>query len=74
MTDKQAPGRPASLRGLRRTRFDHARRDLEMARAEDLAQLPPAGLILLVERLRMRLDDMLALLEEIDPDLPFPPR
>lgn len=42
-----------------------ARRDLDYARSEDLAQLPAAGLILLIERLRGRLDDTLTLVDEI---------
>lgn len=47
------------------SRIDFARRDLEMARAEDLASLPHGGLILQIERLRTRLDDILQLVEEI---------
>lgn len=48
-----------------KTRLEYARRDLETARAEDLAQLEAARLILLVERLRGRLGDMLDLLNEV---------
>lgn len=67
MTDE--PSRPHSghLTDLQRARIDYARRDLEYARAEDLAQLPAEGLILLVERLRTRLDDVLQVIDEIGP-------
>jgi hypothetical protein len=57
------PGRPP-LTDLQAARVDFARRDLESARAEDLAQLDAAGLILVVEKLRRRLDDMLGLVAE----------
>ena len=53
------------LTSLQASRVDFAHRDLEYARAEDLAQLDPAGLILLVERLRGRLGDMLDLIDEV---------
>lgn len=53
------------LTSMQRSRVDFARRDLEYARSEDLAQLEGAGLILLVERLRGRLGDMLELVDEI---------
>ncbi|MGW3023228.1 hypothetical protein [Streptomyces sp. NPDC001221] len=53
------------LTGLQASRLDFARRDLEYARAEDLAQLDDAGLILLVEKLRGRLDDILDLVNEV---------
>ncbi|WCN06086.1 hypothetical protein [Streptomyces sp. M92] len=67
MTDEQSL--PAgTLTDLQRTRIDFARRELDSARAEDLAQLPADGLILMVERLRSRLDDVLGLLDEIHPD------
>ncbi|MEI5100275.1 hypothetical protein RB200_19325 [Streptomyces sp. PmtG] len=46
--------------------MDYARRDLESARAADLAILEPAGLILLVERLRTRLDDALQIIDELN--------
>lgn len=66
MTDAKTPTTPQGLvlTDLQRSRIDFARRDLESARAEDLGQLPQAGLILLVERMRGRLDDMLKLIEE----------
>lgn len=53
------------LTDMQFSRIDFARRDLETARAEDLAQLPHAGLILQIERLRGRLDDILQLVDEI---------
>lgn len=66
----QQPPEPesSSLTALQRTRIDYARRDLENARAEELTQLPPSGLILMVERLRNRLDDMLGLMAEVHGD------
>lgn len=66
MTDEQphtAPG--LALTNLQRDRVDFARRDFESARAEDLARLPRAHLILLVERMRGRLGDTLDLVDEI---------
>jgi hypothetical protein len=68
MTDEPSPHPPGPLTDLQRTRVDYARRDYEYARSEDLAQLDAAGLILLVETLRGRLDDMLNLVEEINGD------
>jgi hypothetical protein len=64
MTDEQSRAPLGPLSGIQRARIDYARRDLDYARSEDLAQLPPAGLILLVERLRGRLGDMLDLIDE----------
>lgn len=58
------PGHPP-LTNLQSARVDFARRDYEFARSEDLAQLDAAGLILLVERLRGRLGDMLDLMDEV---------
>lgn len=66
MTDEQprtAPG--TELTHLQRDRVTFARRDYERARAEDLARLPRAHLILLVERMRGRLGDTLDLVNEI---------
>jgi len=66
MTDEQprtATG--AALTNLQRDRIDFARRDHESTRAEDLAQLDEAGLILVIERLRRRLDDTLQILHEV---------
>ncbi|WP_405615248.1 hypothetical protein [Streptomyces sp. NBC_01508] len=42
---------------------EFAREDLNAARAANLAELSDASLILMVERLRGRLDDMLRLIE-----------
>ncbi|MFJ4624171.1 hypothetical protein [Streptomyces sp. NPDC088812] len=73
MTDEQAHTPGLVLTDIQRSRIDFARRDLESARAEDLAQLPAACLILLVERMRGRLDDMLKLVDEItEPGPPGP--
>lgn len=55
----------APLTASQRGRIEFARRDLDEARAADLAELPPAALIFQVERLRGRLDDMLALINEM---------
>lgn len=59
-----APGRPP-LTDQQAARLDYARRDWEYARSENLVQLDDAGLILLVERLRGRLGDMLDLMDEV---------
>ncbi|MGW5123341.1 hypothetical protein ACWEQ7_04600 [Streptomyces sp. NPDC004069] len=62
MTNEQSTlGR---LSDVQATRIDFAHRDLATARAMDLAQLEPAALILLIERLKTRLDDMLDLAGE----------
>ncbi|MFI2632651.1 hypothetical protein ACH5A2_19965 [Streptomyces collinus] len=65
MSDEQSRETAGALTDLQRSRIDFARRDLDYARSEDLAQLPTAGHILMIERLRNRLDDMLALLDEV---------
>lgn len=64
MTDEQSLP-TGTLTDLQHARIDYARRDLHSARAEDLAQLDAAGLILMVERLRGRLGDVLDLVDEI---------
>lgn len=64
MTDESRET-PGALTDVQRSRIDFARRDLDYARSEDLAQLPTAGLILLIERLRTRLDDTLQLIDEV---------
>lgn len=56
---------PSTLTDAQRSRIEFARRDLTDARAADLALLPVPTLILQVERLRSRLDDMLRLLDDI---------
>ncbi|MFJ4624209.1 hypothetical protein [Streptomyces sp. NPDC088812] len=61
-------GRPTpdcTLTDFQRARVNFARIDLETARTADLAQLDAAGLILLVEKLRRRLDETLHLVDEI---------
>jgi hypothetical protein len=55
----------AAPANLQRDRLIFAQHDLEAARAEDLAQLPAADLIILIERMRGRLDDMVKLVKEI---------
>lgn len=52
------------LTNEQRARIDFARRDLETARAADLGALQADGLILVIERLRGRLGDMLDLITE----------
>lgn len=47
------------------TAVEFARRDLDRARAEDLGALGAAGLVLLVERLRFRLDEVLRVVDEM---------
>jgi hypothetical protein len=47
-----------------RTRLEFAHRDLDEIRAADLAALDAAALILYVERLRARLDDVLRIIDE----------
>jgi len=65
MTNEQPHTPPGlALTDLQRDRITFARRDYEAARAEDLARLPRAHLILLVERMRGRLGDMLDLVDE----------
>lgn len=54
------------LTDAQRTTLDFARRDLDEARAADLAALSAASLIFLVERLRGRLDEVLAVLDNLD--------
>lgn len=64
MTDEQ-PTPMRALTDVQRDRIDFARRDLDSARAENLEQLEAAGLILMVERLRGRLSDVLDLIDEV---------
>ncbi|MFD8805544.1 hypothetical protein [Streptomyces sp. NPDC059597] len=54
-----------TLTDLQRARIDYARRDLDYTRSEDLPHIDAAGLILLVEKLRFRLSDMLDLVDEV---------
>ncbi|MFD4257089.1 hypothetical protein ACFWR9_05545 [Streptomyces sp. NPDC058534] len=64
MTHEQ-PHPTGALTNLQRARIDYARRELDSARAEDLAQLPADGLILMVERLRGRLGEVLDIIDEV---------
>lgn len=65
MTQQPHPAQGRPLTATQAARFDFARRDLEYARSEDIAQLDAPGLILVVEKLRGRLDDILQLLDEV---------
>lgn len=67
MTDEPSHPPAGPLTDTQLARIDFARRDLEYARAEDLAQLDDAGLILVIEKLRGRLDDILTLVDEVTP-------
>ncbi|MFF7947040.1 hypothetical protein [Streptomyces griseorubiginosus] len=70
MTHEHAPTTPGRLTEGQKTRIEFARHDLDHARSEDLSKLDAAGLILLVERLRGRLGDMLDLIAERDETAP----
>lgn len=72
MTQQPDPTQGSPLTPTQATRRDFARNDLEAARTEDLATMQPAGLILVIERLRGRLDDMLHLVDEITQASPRP--
>jgi hypothetical protein len=62
----EAPLPPAvRLTDIQKARIDYARRDLETFRAEDLALLEPASLIIIIERLRTRLYETLELVAEV---------
>ncbi|MFD3517687.1 hypothetical protein [Streptomyces sp. NPDC058657] len=56
---------PIDLTESQHSRVAFARADLGEARAADLTELGDHGLILLIERMRNRLDDMLMLIDEI---------
>ncbi|MFE2969943.1 hypothetical protein ACFXKC_41005 [Streptomyces sp. NPDC059340] len=58
------------LTDLQKAKVDYARRDLETFRAEDLAQLEPASLIIIIERLRTRLYEILELVDEVFDTIP----
>lgn len=66
-----APGRP--LTPAQASRTDFARQGLEEARAAELATLEGHRLILIIERLKDNLDDMLHLVDEITGPTPRPP-
>ncbi|KND45413.1 hypothetical protein [Streptomyces stelliscabiei] len=63
MTEQPDPTQGSPLTPTQAMIIDFARND--SARTEELARLPPANLILIIERLRGRLDDMLHLVDEI---------
>ncbi|MFF2189221.1 hypothetical protein [Streptomyces sp. NPDC058155] len=58
------PPSRAVLSDEQKIRVEFARSDLDKARRADLAAMSSPALILSVERLRQRLDDMLTLIEE----------
>jgi hypothetical protein len=61
----EQPSNPrATLTAEQATRVGFARRDLESFKTTNLAQLEPAALILIIERLRGRLDDVLHVIDE----------
>ncbi|MFF7881088.1 hypothetical protein ACH40F_07575 [Streptomyces sp. NPDC020794] len=66
--DPPPPATP--LTDIQKAKVDYARRDLETFRAEDLAQLEPASLIIIIERLRARLYEMLELIDEVCDTIP----
>ncbi|MEU0207327.1 hypothetical protein [Streptomyces canus] len=68
MTHEHAPCTHGRLTEGQKTRLEFARRDWEEARAEDLGQMDSASLILLVERMRGRLEDILDLVTEVTSD------
>ncbi len=70
MTHEHAPTTHGRLTEGQKTRIEFAHRDLDHARSEDLSRLDAAGLVLLVERLRGRLGDMLDLLAEQEGSTP----
>lgn len=64
--NEQRPTAPEhALTDSQKTRVEFARQDWEDARSTDLAGLNAASLILVVERLRRRLGDVLDLLDEV---------
>ncbi|RPE40292.1 hypothetical protein EDD90_3328 [Streptomyces sp. Ag109_O5-1] len=65
MTDEQPHPPAGPLTDLQCARVERVRRDLERTRADDLTQLDADGLILLVERLRGCLVDVLEVVDEV---------
>jgi hypothetical protein len=65
MTEQPPTPGPLTLTDIQQARVDFARRDAESTHAEDLAQLDAAALILVIEKLRRRLDDTLQLVDEL---------
>lgn len=64
MTEQPNPTQGRPLTPTQATIIDYARRELETSRATNLAQLDAAELILIIERLRQRLDDTLQVIDE----------
>lgn len=73
MTEQPDPTQGRALTNEQAARLAFAQRDLDAARAADLGQLNAADLILIVERLRSRLDDTIHLVDEITQATPRPP-
>lgn len=73
MSEQPDPTQGRPLTNEQVARLEFALRDLETARAADLGELPPSKLILTVERLRSRLDDVIQLVDEITGATPRPP-
>ncbi|MFI1562221.1 hypothetical protein ACH4ZX_04005 [Streptomyces sp. NPDC020490] len=65
MTHEHSSALTDRLTDIQRTRVTFAHRDLDFARTAELTNLDQAALILLVERLRGRLDDALQVIDEI---------
>lgn len=65
MTHEPSRTTTGPLTNTQQSRIEYAHRDQEQVRAEDLTRLSDAALILLIERLRIRMDDMLQLINEI---------
>lgn len=72
MTEQPDPLQRRTLTNEQTARLDFTRRDLDHARTEDLAQLEKPELILLIERLRSRLDDTIQLVDETTRTSPTP--
>lgn len=66
------PGRP-QLSDWQLTRLDYARRDLDSIRSQDLQEVPPQGLILMVATLTRRLEASLDVVTELCGPLPHGP-
>ncbi|MGI3229977.1 hypothetical protein ACRJ4B_45840 [Streptomyces sp. GTA36] len=62
--EEQSPAPLPRLTESQQSRLEFARRDLNEARAADLAEMDGAALVLQIERLRARLHDVLSLMEE----------
>jgi hypothetical protein len=72
MTEQPDPAQGRPLTPTQASRVDFARQGLEEARGAELATLEGHRLILLIERLRGSLDDMLHLVDEIAGPTPRP--